>query len=478
VACAPRGRDSPDDEVAQYLRQVGFFRQPTLWLQCPLDKGQCVGYGVGASDESYAVLGSHRLETHGDLPMSLDRERGEATEEFVSQLRSALGHLDDVAYLANHALAGRIGSAAELPGLSRGRALRDTLHVAMEMLHSAAPLATNAVETRRYEILCRHYVAKRAMPKIAREMGICERHAYRELRHATEALAQVLIECEQGQDQKPGLMSERAARVREEVELLSTASSQDVDLVQLVEAVVRNVHHLARDRHIGIRVEATVPSLCIAANRVMLRQALLNLLSHMVRTHEGDQLAVRLSRSGNSAFVQATYRPQSQMLATLLHPGQPYAVSEQLLDSLGIRRSRDRAEDGTIRVSCSIPFMQEHTVLIVDDNEGITDLYTRYLQHSSYRAHCANSFEEALDSLHRLLPDVVLLDVMMPRHDGWELMERLCTTGSGRRARVVVCSIINDPDLALTLGADAFLNKPVKRADLLQTLDQVLLSVA
>ena len=76
--------------------------------------------------------------------------------------------------------------------------------------------------------------------------------------------------------------------------------------------------------------------------------------------------------------------------------------------------------------------------------------------------------------LDRIHPDVVILDVMMPGRDGWEVLQTLRRSEAGAEARVLVCSIINDPQLAKALGANGFLHKPVDRASLLQALDRLI----
>ena len=73
--------------------------------------------------------------------------------------------------------------------------------------------------------------------------------------------------------------------------------------------------------------------------------------------------------------------------------------------------------------------------------------------------------------LPRVRPDVVILDVMMPDRDGWELLQTLRTHEPEKATRVIICSVIKDPDLAFALGADGFLHKPVDRAQLLQALE-------
>jgi len=389
--------------------------------------------------------------------------------KFLSELHSALAHLDDPPYLENHPLASRLRSVAETPELSRGQALRRALRLAIAALDPGAG-TTGGLEARSYQVLYRWAVAKQGMVAIAASLGISRRQAYRELRHATEALAQVLGGAVMGAGQETS--ATLAAQVHDEFKRLSRFAAQDVDLNSLLAGAVQSADCLARQRGLEILLQLETPGLHTTANRVMLRQAILNLLSHIVSVHQDGPIGVHLSRSGRSATVQLSYRPQ----ATLDHPQPkgPYEVATQILQSLDIAWTRDTAEDGTARIRIYIPLTQDRTVLIVEDNEGVIALFRRYLQHQPYRVQGATSAEQALDLMHQLQPDVVILDVMMPDRDGWEVLQMLRATPPGARARFIVCSIINDPKLAIALGAHAFLNKPVDRASLLQVLAEVL----
>jgi len=112
-------------------------------------------------------------------------------------------------------------------------------------------------------------------------------------------------------------------------------------------------------------------------------------------------------------------------------------------------------------------------ILVVDDDEDTCDLIRMTLDHEYDVLSLTNPLDtpEVLDLFQ---PDLIILDVMMPRRDGWEVLETLRASEEGRRTRIIVCSIINDPQLAVALGADAFLHKPVDRARLLNALTQVL----
>jgi CheY-like chemotaxis protein len=69
---------------------------------------------------------------------------------------------------------------------------------------------------------------------------------------------------------------------------------------------------------------------------------------------------------------------------------------------------------------------------------------------------------------------VVLLDVMMPEVDGWELLGQLRQNPATSHLPVVVCTILPQEELARSLGANAFLQKPISRDDFLRVLDELL----
>jgi CheY-like chemotaxis protein len=72
------------------------------------------------------------------------------------------------------------------------------------------------------------------------------------------------------------------------------------------------------------------------------------------------------------------------------------------------------------------------------------------------------------------LPDLVLLDVLMPREDGWDMLNYLKKEPATSNIPVVICSVLSQPSLALSLGAEEVLRKPIQEETLVKTVQRVL----
>lgn len=102
-------------------------------------------------------------------------------------------------------------------------------------------------------------------------------------------------------------------------------------------------------------------------------------------------------------------------------------------------------------------------ILVVDDNEMNRDLLSRRLSRDGYQVYVAEDGEIALTWLHDTLVDLVLLDIMMPGIDGYEVLERMKADKRLRHIPVIMISAINDMDSIIRCiekGADDYLTKP------------------
>ena len=100
-------------------------------------------------------------------------------------------------------------------------------------------------------------------------------------------------------------------------------------------------------------------------------------------------------------------------------------------------------------------------ILVVDDSPGIVDVVTQVLQEEGYRVRTAANGKEALAHVSERIPDVILLDLMMPIMDGWEFAARLKQLPNGNRPRIVLLSAVRGLELAADgTRADDWLGKP------------------
>ncbi len=109
-------------------------------------------------------------------------------------------------------------------------------------------------------------------------------------------------------------------------------------------------------------------------------------------------------------------------------------------------------------------------VLVADDEPMTRRLLRRMLEHKGYRVVTASDGEEALELVGRERPDLICLDVMMPRVDGWNALRTLREDPLLADIPVLMVSVVDQERLAAAVGADAFLQKPVERADLLRAV--------
>jgi len=117
------------------------------------------------------------------------------------------------------------------------------------------------------------------------------------------------------------------------------------------------------------------------------------------------------------------------------------------------------------------------TILVVEDNELSRDALARRLVRRGYDVVLAVDGEQAVAIGRAQLPDLILMDLGLPRVDGWEATRRLKADQLTRRIPIIVLSahaMTNDRDNALAAGADDFDSKPVRFQQLLTKIAALL----
>jgi len=112
---------------------------------------------------------------------------------------------------------------------------------------------------------------------------------------------------------------------------------------------------------------------------------------------------------------------------------------------------------------------QKSRILIADDNEQNCELLEAYLVSSHYEIEMAFDGQATLDKVEEFSPDIILLDIMMPRMSGYEVCKQLKDTPETAGIPILMVTALNemgDIEKAVNAGCDDFLTKPVNRLEL------------
>ncbi|MFJ6794352.1 response regulator [Streptomyces sp. NPDC091268] len=138
-----------------------------------------------------------------------------------------------------------------------------------------------------------------------------------------------------------------------------------------------------------------------------------------------------------------------------------------------VAKSRTR---GLVRTYSRVVPGASGRVLVVDDNKVIRQLIKVNLELEGFEVVTANDGVECLDIVHRVCPDVITLDVVMPRLDGFGTAAQLRADPRTRHLPLAIVSACTQHEVesGITAGVDAFLAKPFEPAELVRTVRRLI----
>ena len=276
------------------------------------------------------------------------------------------------------------------------------------------------------------------------------------------------------------------------------------------------VRERALKQRISLSLEADPQVGVLDADRLRFRQVVLNMLSNAVKfTPEGGRVGVRASIRGQDLVVEVTDTGQGvpaedrQRIFDAFqqgarHPEQTegtglgLTLSKRILELHGGRIwvESETGQGSTFGIALpvgssepaltSVPQVSQGsglptemapgprpTVVVVEDDRRSFDLLRVYLEEAGARVVSARDGEEGLDTVHRLSPAGVVLDILLPGIDGWEVLAQLKADPATAAIPVVVVSMLDERGHGFALGAAEYLVKPIGKDQLLAALYRV-----
>jgi len=411
-------------------------------------------------------------------------ENAHVPPALLRQVRNALAHLYDHAYLQNHPLAALVDPGRDLDRVTRGQRLRRLLLDCIEALRPQSDSDAASEAARAHSMLTFRYVDGVPLKEIAAMRALGLRQAYREVERGVEAVARIL------QDQLPGAQPEAGAAPppgeaasdplltaqAEVARLRQTVHSESLNLLEILQGVLELLHPISERTGVHIRLATPAPWPAVRGDRVLLRQALLNLFTHALDAVARGDLLVAVQPAGAGLDLEIAESPVVSRTSPIAPPIEAQAqvslpVCQALLQAQGSRLEIRRAE-GRWQARVVLPAASQPTILVIDDNPDLVALLQRYLAGHELKVVGATDGAQALQLAAELQPLLITLDVMMPNRDGWEVLQQLKAAPATAHIPVIVCSVLPARELARSMGASGYISKPVRQEDLLQALQR------
>jgi signal transduction histidine kinase/CheY-like chemotaxis protein len=280
---------------------------------------------------------------------------------------------------------------------------------------------------------------------------------------------------------------------------------EEVDVPALVNEVRSIVEPLAATNQNRLEIDCPEGLPPLRTDRTKLKQSLLNLLSNASKFTQGGELLLRITTAdGEIAFVvrdsgigmteeqlsrlfQAFSQADASTTRRYGGTGLGLAITKRFCEMLGGRITVESTPGEGSTFTIVLPMEQMSVVeavpaqaapqiaptaaeaplvMIVDDDAHARDLLAQALRKEGYRLLEATDGEAALKLAREHRPDLITLDVLMPRVDGWAVLTSLKSDPDLANIPVVIVTVLAERGIALSLGAAGFLTKPVDRSRL------------
>jgi CheY-like chemotaxis protein len=390
-------------------------------------------------------------------------------QTFIGLFKDLISRLYDRVAIETHPLAAFF-PMAEDGSARRAEVVQQLILDEIEQLRpEGKEILVQSPEWRPYLILLNRYIGGQDPHEIAKSLYIGDRQFRRDHSRALQALSmRVWQKYFQPVNQPAGGEAKDLFEDQGAFEL----HSEQLDLNEVIRGVINLIERRLEIENVHLELALSPSPLQIFTDRILLRQILLSLLNYVLHLRGKSELTLR-TEVGKTMSMSILFDADEQWVS----------IQNDEQDSLGFARRLSQRlpakiyeiyppkdTSGPAEIRLIFPTFQPRTVLIVDDQAAAQKMFQRYLGRTNLEVIGITDPSEGLAMAQKIQPALLILDVMMPHIDGWEVLQTLKLNPETKHIPIIVCSAWGEPELARSLGAVAFLKKPVIQKDLLDVL--------
>ena len=390
-------------------------------------------------------------------------------QTFISLFKDLISRLYDRVAVETHPLAAFFPPPQDASA-PRAEAIQQIILEEIEQLRpEGKEILLQSPEWRPYLILQKRYIEGLDPREIAKSLFIGDRQFRRDHSRALQALS-LRIWQKYFEPSVPPSGAE-AADLFEDQGAFELHVEQ-LDLNEVIQGVLKLIARRLEIENIPLELVLSPSPLQVFIDRILLRQILLSLLNYVLHLRGQSGLVLR-TEAGAGMSVGIFFDADEQWESIQSDERDSLEFARRLSSKLPARVEEmypapDASGPAAIRLVFTVS--KPRTVLVIDDQVAAQKMFQRYLRRANLEVIGVTDPTRGLEMVHKLRPSLLILDVMMPHIDGWEVLQTLQLDPVTKHIPVIVCSAWGEPELARSLGAVAFLKKPVIQKDLLDTL--------
>jgi CheY-like chemotaxis protein len=397
-------------------------------------------------------------------------------ETLIRHINRALHHLYDPVELA-------INPLAELLGIQRGdipTALPKVLLDGIAALKPGPRVSPDSNTWHIYHVLCYRFEEQSSQEDVATQMAVSPRQVRRLEYSAIRALANHLsAQYRLSPQSQPEPPAPPAFENAKEFDFLRKSYPRETTNINtLVDYAIRTFAGMLKESSADIHLQLPGGLPPVRGQSTTLRQVLLNLFLAAIHSCSQATILVKASADPEMVWIEVSASQNSEAAQIRAKKQPPHDVSEFVILakrlaelSAGTVDLLSNLPDHTLTMRLGLPIAEQIPILFVDDNEDSLRLFERFLDGTRFLFFSTRDPREVLTLAEEVGCQIIVLDIMLPDIDGWELLGRIRAHPHLGEIPTIISTILPHETLANSLGAAGFLRKPVTREALLSKLN-------